>query len=712
MKTPTPPHGIYPKANLGNGRNRLTTWVTESVYSTGIKGRLLRIGLYLLLPLPVIAIATYTYVNTRATLTNQTLERRQAITTLAATVMTERLDRLIDVGNSLATRVAFRQHIAEGRWDEAIDIIRSAVPQSRFIERVGLIDPTGTLMADTVMTSEAIGQNFSDRDWYQGVSKNWQPYVSEAIVARVVPYAESVIVSIPIRSDDQQILGILNLQIKLETFADWTRGVDVGPAGIIYVTDQKGHIVVHPRYSTTDGQITDFSSVPSVQRALAGERGIAVTVNPVENVERLSAYEPIKPFGWALVLAEPVEFAFAQRDQTLRGLLITGSLLVLISLAISAAIARTIGSLNTYRQTESLFSESIGDGVISIDRNWKIIRWNKAASVISGWSQAEAIGKPFREIVKFIREEDQTENIAFIEEAMLFKEVRLMEDHTDLIRKDGSHVPVADSSAPILDTRGEVIGNIIVFRDVSKERELEGLREEFSSLVAHQLRTPLTAIRGFAAMVLDGTAGTVTDEQREFVTDIATASQRLLGLINALVNVGRVESGAYAIEPEPINLVEVAEQALKEVSVQITDKKQNLIKEIAPALPTVSADRNVARLIIQNLLTNASKYTPEDGSITFTIRQEGSDILMRVVDTGYGIPKNQQHKIFTKFFRADNVRRTSAEGTGQGLYMVKTLVDSYGGKIWFESEENKGSTFSVTIPLAGMKRREGMKGLT
>jgi len=242
-------------------------------------------------------------------------------------------------------------------------------------------------------------------------------------------------------------------------------------------------------------------------------------------------------------------------------------------------------------------------------------------------------------------------------------------------------------------------------------RSLDLAKDEFVSIASHQLRTPLTALKGYTGMLIDGDAGPLNDKQREYLTEIKNSNDRMINLITALLNVSRVDLGVFVVEPEQVNLQNVAEGALKDLEVNINDKKLLINKNLEKDLPPINADLNILRMIFQNLFSNAVKYTPPEGSITLTMKKDGPNILVSVADTGYGIPKDAQSKIFTKMFRADNARVKDPEGTGLGLYIIKETIEKTGGKIWFESTENKGSTFYVTIPLVGMKKKEGTRRL-
>lgn len=242
-------------------------------------------------------------------------------------------------------------------------------------------------------------------------------------------------------------------------------------------------------------------------------------------------------------------------------------------------------------------------------------------------------------------------------------------------------------------------------------RSLDLAKDEFVSIASHQLRTPLTALKGYTGMLIDEDAGPINDKQREYLNEIKNANDRMIGLITALLNVSRVDLGVFVIDPEPVNFQEVAESVIKELELKIKEKKLQWKVNFEKDLPLISADLRITRMIFQNLLTNAVKYTPLNGNISFNINKDGSNILISVTDTGYGIPEAVKSKIFTKLFRADNVRVKDPTGTGLGLYIIKATIEQTGGKIWFESKENQGSTFYVSIPLTGMKKKEGTRRL-
>ncbi len=262
------------------------------------------------------------------------------------------------------------------------------------------------------------------------------------------------------------------------------------------------------------------------------------------------------------------------------------------------------------------------------------------------------------------------------------------------------------------DNAGKPLKMIGVNFDITKEKEIDQAKTEFVSLASHQLRTPLSTIGWYSEMLLAEDVGKLNAEQKSYLEEVYKGNQRMVGLVNALLNVSRIDLGTFAVEPKPTDLREVATIHIKELTPQIEAKKIIFKQDFVADLPIINVDPKLMGIIFQNLLSNAVKYTPEGGTVTCSLTVKNKDILIAVGDTGYGIPTAQQDKIFTKLFRADNVRRKETEGTGLGLYIVKAIVDQSAGKTWFESVEDKGTTFYVSLPLKGMKSKQGNKELT
>lgn len=250
------------------------------------------------------------------------------------------------------------------------------------------------------------------------------------------------------------------------------------------------------------------------------------------------------------------------------------------------------------------------------------------------------------------------------------------------------------------------------FNEMSERIEEEDrAKSEFVSLASHQLLTPLTTIRWFIDVMFSGTADKLSESQKKYLSDIYRINLNMIGLVRALLDVSRIELGVFSIEPEAVNIADVVNDVLSELNPMIENKKMKIVKDFGQTAPIMNADPKLLRIVFQNLLTNAVKYTPENGTVTFNIKLEDLKIIIKVSDTGYGIPKELQEKVFSKFFRSYNVKDKEPEGTGLGLYIVKSIIDHSGGEIWFESKENEGTTFYISYPSGGMIKKEGEKRL-
>jgi hypothetical protein len=400
----------------------------------------------LVLILPVLLIAALSYLRMERELTDSAFSRRQTIAVLAAAIVKEKLDRIIDVGISLATRVRFRQLVEAKKWLEASAILVDVAKDFPFVETVFLSDPQGTLMANMPELADVVGTNLSYRDWYRGVSRGWKPHVSEVYQRLAAPHTNIITVAVPIRAQDTAtVTGILGLRVRLENFREWIETIQVGPSGFVYLVDRKGQLVAHPHFSS-QGEIIDFSKVPVVGKVLRGVRGIEVQTDPIEREERVSAFEPVPDYGWGIVATQPTGTVFALRRNTLNRMLLTYSFIAVLSGGLAFAILK---NLMQRKQTEE----------------------------------------------------------------------ELREKNTELERQS------------------------------LRVKEANRLKSEFLANMSHELRTPLNAITGFSELMIDGKLGPISSQQTEYLGDILTSAKHLLGLINDVLDLAKVEAGKMEFTP-------------------------------------------------------------------------------------------------------------------------------------------------------------------
>ncbi len=359
---------------------------------------------------------------------------------------------------------------------------------------------------------------------------------------------------------------------------------------------------------------------------------------------------------------------------------------------------------------------NIGDGFVFIDTKRRVLLVNRASEDILGYKEQELLGKLWVDIVR--PKEDNGEELSpdrfMINKLMSSTTTTTTTTTTDsynYTKKDGTIFPVAVTASKV-SIKGEVIGAIIIFRDITKDKQIDRAKTEFVSLASHQLLTPLAIVSWYSEMLLNGDAGKVTSKQKEYLDEVYKGNKRMTVLVDALLNVSRLELGMFISEPEPTDMVALVKDVIEEQKVVITSKKLQFKELYEPDLPKIHVDPKLMHMVFQNLVSNAVKYTPDGGGVQVAIKKEKGGLVITVSDTGYGIPKSQQDRIFTKLFRADNVREKDTQGTGIGLYIVKSTIDHEGGTIRFESEENKGTAFYVTLPIEGIKKKSPAKDIT
>jgi signal transduction histidine kinase len=265
------------------------------------------------------------------------------------------------------------------------------------------------------------------------------------------------------------------------------------------------------------------------------------------------------------------------------------------------------------------------------------------------------------------------------------------------------------TEAVMRDPAGAVAGRIFAFRDISSDRLVEQMKSDFVSTVSHELRTPLTSIYGFAETLLRQDVHFGEAERQTFLGYIASESQRLTGIVDALLNVARLDTGDLQVNIAPTDVRRVVDEVVQSAQ-DATTEGQQLVVELPPEPLAANADRDKLRQVFSILLDNALKYSRNGGTVTVGVERKEDRVEVSVADEGIGIPQAEQEQIFRKFYRgADADQRVGSGGTGLGLFIARGLVTAMGGRIWVESREGEGSTFAFELPAAGLTQvRQGI----
>jgi len=244
------------------------------------------------------------------------------------------------------------------------------------------------------------------------------------------------------------------------------------------------------------------------------------------------------------------------------------------------------------------------------------------------------------------------------------------------------------------------IGTLVILHNVTREKLADRMKSEFVTLAAHQLRTPSSGVKWSLQILLDGDLGKLNEKQRKIIEEAYKTNDKMIRMVRDLLNVAQIEEGKYLSKIVLSNIEDIIQSIVDVYKKEIEKRKIKFeFKKPKEQLPKLMLDVEKIEIAIKNIFDNALKYTLPGGRVSIFLKRDEKEIEVQIQDTGVGIPQEQQRKVFTKFFRGTNVIKIETEGTGLGLFMSKNIIEAHGGRIWFESNESKGSSFYFTIPV-------------
>jgi PAS domain S-box-containing protein len=367
--------------------------------------------------------------------------------------------------------------------------------------------------------------------------------------------------------------------------------------------------------------------------------------------------------------------------------------------------AEDLGTMLRSQQIETSRSmailEAVADGVLVTDSNSQITLFNASAEKILGLERSQVLSKSMELFSGLFGRATSSwlDTIkSWSKDPSTYQSGDTYAEKFTL--EDGRVISV--HLAPVI-SGNDFLGTVSIFQDITHQVEVDRLKSEFVATVSHELRTPMTSIKGYVEILLMGAAGQLSSRQNNFLKVVQANTERLSILVNDLLDVSQIESGQVVLSIQPLNLEEIADQAIQDLNhrVQDYDKKVSIEKDIQINLPPVIGDSERIRRIFDNLLDNAYQYNSEEGKIIIRMNQTGENVQVDIHDTGVGIHPHDQESVFERFFRGENSLSLGISGTGLGLSIVKNMVEMHNGKIWMESKgiPGEGSTFSFTIPI-------------
>ena len=359
-------------------------------------------------------------------------------------------------------------------------------------------------------------------------------------------------------------------------------------------------------------------------------------------------------------------------------------------LAGSAAAARTNAELYQGVRHEQQRSEAIlanvADGIVAVDRDGRVVLWNPAAEKITGVPAAEALGQtPAQALGRSLDDEGAGGAGS-----------RLV-----AVRRGGEETWLSVSEAVMTDPAGAVAGRIFAFRDISAERAVEQMKSDFVSTVSHELRTPLTSIYGFAETLLRQDVLFGEAEREIFLRYIASESERLTAIVDRLLSVAQLDTGAMNVQLATTDVARIVEEAVSSAGTTFGQNGHTFVASVGDEPLAAKADGEKVGQVLTHLIDNAVRYSPAGGTVTIVARRTDGLVEVRVEDQGVGIPRGEQQRIFRKFYRGEAAAQTVGAGaTGLGLFLAQGLVTAMGGRIWVDSTEGRGASFIFELPAA------------
>jgi PAS domain S-box-containing protein len=629
---------------------------------------------------------------------------------IAAALVEEHFRQSTAFLESIATRPSFRKAWMEGdqqmvEWN--LTQAHGLRPDFVFLSA---FDLQGNRRAIYPPQATLLNQNLAYRDWYKGVARQWNPYVSEVYQTAVAPHQLVVAIAVPVLDDAGKPMGILMAPHALDTMSRELVETKLEGGWTISLVDQNGHLSAHPNIDSYSAPV-DLSGYEPVKQLRASQSGQGTFVRDGDSF--FARYEPIQPYGWGVLVEQPSSVL----QLGVRAIERRVWLFALVFLGVGLIVSTLMGSLYSKLETGNRFIDLSVDMfcIAGFDGFFKSL--NPSWQTTLGFTTEELMAKPYLE---FIHPDDRSATVA--EDIRLQnREVTFAFENRYLCR-DGSYKWMLWNAVSVPEQ------NIIyaVARDITERKKVQAqieqqnrelalrnreverattLKSKFLATMSHELRTPLNAIVGFSELLAEETAGELNDKQKRFVGHIKQGSAHLLQLINDILDLSKIEAGQLELRCEDFQVKDTLPEVLSTIR-PLAMAKNIQVQHSLKTDRAVFADRVRFKQILYNLLSNAVKFTPKGGRIEIDSLDDENFVYVSVTDTGIGIRAEDQAVVFEEFRQVEGKTGATSEGTGLGLAITKRLVEQQGGKISLQSETGKGSRFTFTLPVGSKTASE------
>jgi len=582
---------------------------------------------------------------------SQNTLREQIITNNLASVdlAAELAHRYIE-GTQIAIRLFARspfieQSVFNGNFSRATPELQEFLRLNPRVNGCSLIDSNGIYRATGTTPAISPGNSARDREWYQQVIATGKDYLGLPTITRSTARPVAPYV-VPILNSKAEIKGVLLCGISLAALNDAFAKFQTSPSARASLTDRRGGGVILAHMDRRRVLKSATGHNKAVDRMLKGERGAVETTNSAGELN-LAVYAPVPDLPWGTMILQPSEAAFAPIYKAARQSMFLTALLLVLSAIVSGLLAR--------RVTRPL------------------VRLQTAAGRLAAGDIATRLN------------------------------LTLQDEVGELGRAvDQMATALADHSARLRAANEDLHAQYLQVQDANR------LKSEFLANMSHELRTPLNAIIGFAQLLHDGKVGAVSADQQEYLNDVLTSADHLLQLINDVLDLAKVESGKLEFDPEPVNLAKLINEVRNILQPLAVGKHLTIAVEVADAVAQVVIDPAKLKQILYNYLSNAIKFTPEDGRITVRVTAAESPAYFRleVEDTGIGIMADEVAKLFIAFQQLDSITTKKHQCTGLGLALTKKIVEAQGGRVGVRSARGRGSVFFAILPVAAVAKTD------